>query len=156
MCSAVYERHKLGGPNFALQFVTGFLPDGSLSTTGLGTGFTCATFVMAIYQAANIRLLDIETWESRDSDNDWQFFIYELYTAKKWASPEVTAQIRKDIGCVRFRPQEVLGAATMKNIPVRFKKVLPIAEQIRIFVRNLGRPLQGDGDEKIPPTTEIQ
>lgn len=141
-CAAIYERYESDGIAFSLAYRTRFKPDLALTLDGPQAGFTCATFVLAIFERAGVELLKADTWEPRDSDILWQQHVREYYAASGHMPQETLEQIQNDIGSVRYRPQEVLAATTCRRYPVPFKKARPIAERIVKFMKQLNRPLQ--------------
>src|SRR5262249_16858318 len=59
-----------------------FIPDGSSVALGTGCiGFTCATFVLAVFRRFGIYLLDAANWVHRDADRAWQKSIADLQAA---------------------------------------------------------------------------
>ena len=117
--------------------------DGSLQLGDNMIGLTCATFVLALFHSFNIRLVLEETWKPRESDAQWQEEILEWMardgTRERLGIDDKYLQGNaKDIGCLRYRPEEVAGACLMDDIPVDFalaerigKKVVKLADELR-------------------------
>lgn len=87
-----------------------FSPDGQLRLGPRAAGLTCATFVLAVFNAVGVRLVDETTWPvRRDDDREW------LETLRRFASPAHFARLEQQIeaGAVRIRPDEVLGACAV-------------------------------------------
>ena len=60
-CAAIYEKYKGVGLTFVLSYRARLAQDYSLTVEGPAAGFTCATFVLAIFERAGICLLDTES-----------------------------------------------------------------------------------------------
>jgi hypothetical protein len=95
-------------------------------------GLTCASFVLAVFELAGLKLIRYDTWPTdRPGDREWQeFIIAELESSNPPASPEHVAAIRNEIGNVRFRPEDVAAAATVSPLPAEFKICAERADQI--------------------------
>lgn len=76
------------------------------------TGLTCATFVLAVFDFACVPLAVYGSWQARPDDAAWQQGILELLRTHG-APPEHIAAVSAELGCVRFRPEEVAGAAAL-------------------------------------------
>jgi hypothetical protein len=148
-CAAIYEKYKGVGLTFVLSYRARFAQDYSLTVEGPAAGFTCATFVLAIFERAGIRLLDTETWPSRPEDTAWQVHVRD-YLSRILAPQQLVEQVTQDIGCVRYRPEEVVAATTFSRYPVSFKKVGPIAKQIASYVKGLNRVLRPVRPPELP------
>lgn len=89
-----------------------------------GDGLTCATFVMAIFETLGIRLLMTETWEPRQSDDEWRedivSFLEEWGTDSGCDVTEHVAVIRQSPRCVRYRPEEVAAGVGVDDGPISF------------------------------------
>lgn len=95
-------------------------------------GLTCATFVLAVFETAGLRLAKHETWpDERAGDHEWQeSIIADLENGTPPASPEHIAAIRDEVGSVRIRPEEVAGAATVSELPADFNIAAERADEI--------------------------
>ncbi len=83
-------------------------------------GLTCASFVLAVFHVAGLPLVDYGTWPlNRTGDREWQEQIVAALRGR--ATPEHVEAVRGEIGSVRFRPEEVAGAATVSPVPVGFE-----------------------------------
>ena len=51
---------------------------GAYTGRSSGEGFTCATFVMAVFKRMALTLLNSETWPNRENDRDWQSDLLRL------------------------------------------------------------------------------
>lgn len=90
------------------------------------TPYDCATFVLALFRAAVIELVDVHNWPPRDSDAQWHAKIIAIMRNGKLPEGISHDEMDKHIkhlesekGCARFRPEEVAAAASQKQYPVR-------------------------------------
>ncbi len=121
----VYERSRQFP--YAFRFAgTSFDANGQLVLGRGARGLTCATFILAVFGAMGIMLVDEEDWPVR-AEEDAAF----LATIKRFASPDHLAVLRAEIddGCVRIRPEEVLGACACA-LPAKFAPTRAAADHV--------------------------
>jgi hypothetical protein len=132
VCRRVWRANKSGGIPY------GFSPptDAFDEETGrhlfgpTRTGLTCATFVLAVFQRAGLQLVRYESWPvGRPGDAEWQARIVDALQ-RTGAIQEHVQAVRSEIGSVRFRPEEVAGAAAFSNLPADFHPVSELGEAI--------------------------
>jgi hypothetical protein len=93
-------------------------------------GLTCATFVLAVFHAAGLPLIRYRTWPvNRPGDVEWQQHVVQ-HLWYSGAEDEHIQAVSVDVGCVRFRPEEVAAAATMRWRSVGFRATLPRAREV--------------------------
>ncbi len=92
-------------------------------------GLTCATFVLAIFDAAGIRLINQETWRSRADDESWQNKIIQQLEADGADKKHIDA-VRMQVGSMRYRPEDVAGAAASGPPPAEFQQANSLGEKI--------------------------
>jgi hypothetical protein len=93
-------------------------------------GLTCATFVLAVFHRAGLPLATYESWPTdRPGDKEWQERILQLLE-RTGAPAEHVESIRNEVGCVRFRPEEVAGAATVSPLPADYDAASQRGQQI--------------------------
>lgn len=106
-----YGLHHAGKP---------FTPEGRfVGFPSEGMGFTCATFVMEVFDTFGFPLLDKETWQNRPDDIQWQAKVIEILRKRKVSQAHVDAASRY-IGAFRFRPEEVAVGAADVDPPLSF------------------------------------
>lgn len=104
-----------------------------------GCGLTCATFVMALFEAFRHDIVDIESWPIRDSDADFQGHIVRALQDPRYVrtieieSAEHQAHIKAQIECLgkapRFRPEEVACSVGLYDgEPVTFDVAEPAGQ----------------------------
>ncbi len=88
-----------------------------------GHGLTCATFVLAVFASHGIDLLFLPSWEPRPNDVEWQEQVL-AFMKRKRIDPKHVAFIEQEIGCCRFRPEEVVAAGTVdgSELPLGFRE----------------------------------
>src|SRR5690606_9266462 len=89
---------------------------------------TCATFVLALCARVGIRLLKAEEWPARPQEDAAAF--EQLIRWLKPRDPVHAAEVEKEKGCVRFRPEEVAASATHKPPPSPFEHAERIGREI--------------------------
>ena len=105
----------------------------------VGRGLTCATFVLAVYSRTGYPILDAAGWPSnRAGDAEWQRHIIDLLR-KNGASSEHVAAVAEDVGCVRFRPEEVVAGAISADVPIDFATADTLAKEILSDIGALNR-----------------
>ena len=93
-------------------------------------GLTCATFVLAVFHASGLPLVAYDTWpKSRAGDTDWKIHIIGMLRARG-ASVEHLAHLSAEFTTIRYRPEDVAGAAACATIPAEFESVSIVAAQI--------------------------
>lgn len=93
-------------------------------------GFTCATLVLNVFHHAQLQLIDYESWEPRPEDIEWQkIMIGKLENQEKATQSEISAR-KEEVGCFRYRPEEVAAASAMFPPQVKFKDAMAFGERI--------------------------
>jgi hypothetical protein len=98
-----------------------FDPTSGIFVTKDGYGLTCATFVLAVFASYGVYLLHLSSWESRPEDVEWQRQVI-AYMKRESIDPKHIKFIEEEVGCCRFRPEEVAAAGTVDalNLPLGF------------------------------------
>lgn len=105
----------------------------------LGEGLTCASFVISVFEAYGLPLLDLKSWPKRPNRQDrrWQrrvlSFLIDFGRRERIDVTEhVARQVRRLPSAVRFRPDQVGGAfGVFSGDPIAYDE----AERLSIFVR---------------------
>jgi hypothetical protein len=132
-CSVFEEKYRVAPSRhvgYGLRYTDGrFNHDPLDFLTNDGCGLTCATFVMALLRTYGIELLRQEEWPERPEDRPFhEFIVHELETSG--ADPEHVEAVRKEIGCARYRPEEVTAAALLGDLPVGFVQASSLGAEI--------------------------
>jgi hypothetical protein len=99
-------------------------------------GLTCATFVLAVFHIAGLQLVQYDTWPvSRDGDAEWQQRIVTLLQQHGAPAKHIEA-VSSELGSIRYRPEEVAGAATMSALPADFHTAAERGQRILDRPRN--------------------
>ena len=85
-----------------------------------GSGLTCSTFVLQVLRNQSFDIIDIDSWEGRAEDQQWQESILELL--RRYAGPAHADALQDCVGqAVRFKPEEVAGCAReFDEVPIKF------------------------------------
>lgn len=115
-----------------LRFDSGFThltfeSDGALGALPPGFGLTCATFVIVALDSLGFDLIDDDTWPARPSDAEWQKTIVGHLRRRNVAHADA---LEADIGLIRPRPEEVVGAGAVAPWPVKFAAAESMAQKI--------------------------
>ena len=112
-----------------------FSADGEVVWDG-SVGLTCATFVLSIFEAAKIPLVELSRWRRRSGDDarhEELLLLLERGDASNGipkASQDHIARVRAELPAIRVRPEEVAGAAMHPVRPVGFE----LAEQAGLWI----------------------
>jgi hypothetical protein len=101
------------------------------------TGLTCASFVLAVFERAKLRLVTYSGWPSPDSiDIEFQQFVLDNLRGHPGVSTEHIDVVEREVGTsVRYRPEQVAGAAAIRGRrPVRYKHAKAIGNDIVRFL----------------------
>lgn len=91
-------------------------------------GLTCSTYVIQVFQSFGHQLVDVETWETRDTDLAWQNGMLE--TIAQYVSSDRAAEAAKYIGSTRIRPEEAAAAVIHALPPLTVKDAKAMAQEI--------------------------
>ena len=142
-CRQILRANKRGIP-YAFSAPNDSFDDetGSFLFGPTRAGLTCASFVLAVFDSAGIRLANYATWpQQRDGDLEWQQFIIEQLE-EDGADAEHVAFVRNEIGAVRYRPEDVAGCAAADQLPCRFDVAEPLSEEILKQLESHGKTLR--------------
>ncbi|QDV24774.1 hypothetical protein Q31a_30960 [Aureliella helgolandensis] len=108
------------------------------------TGLTCASFVLSVFETAQLRLARYTGWPKPDEeDRKWQENILNLLHKSKYVSPEHIKAVEREVGTsVRYRPEQVAAAAALRvRRPVKYRHAKSLGDDL---VRTLrGEPVDG-------------
>jgi predicted Rdx family selenoprotein len=122
-CNQIWERKIDGGYPYGFSNPKNWInPDtGTAQRMPEGMGLTCASFVLAAFWSIATPLLNESTWILRpDEDKEY----WERIIGYMKQSPKVTEQhlkgVIESLPAIRYRPEEVAGAAACDPIPADF------------------------------------
>jgi hypothetical protein len=129
---------------YGLKYVpSAFIADGDSVCVSLGgdtIGFTCATFVLAIFDSLGLSLVNHDTWPTRHEDADEQrnlaqWAAQSLRRGRPFGVAEyVMERNAADIPCVRYRCHEVLASCVVQTRPASFEDAATAGEAIRRWI----------------------
>lgn len=135
MCRRILVRHSEKNIPYGVQYSGGgFTSDGVLCLDDKDNGLTCATFILALYRQCGISLIDINNWQKRDSDQDWHKLIIDALKNSRWKfniSESHIENVSKEMGCARFRPEEVAISSAFILIPADSNDIVSEGEKLR-------------------------
>jgi hypothetical protein len=143
---------RLGLWGLRMPFGLMYVPGRHINTENLSItlcdgviGFSCATFVLHFFDTVGIRLLDVENWRSRAQDTEIQRRYVEQLRAQtdEIGPPKFGADYptkthveaaESQIGCFRYRPEEVAAACLFDDLPVDIDKAEPAGKRVLQFI----------------------
>lgn len=140
----IFEKYESEGLRFAVTRNDGFLPNGRLKLDEPGTGFSCATFVKAIFDAAGLPLIDSKTWPVADNaDRKWFASHVDAMGRSFPAARDQDHISRLDVACKwsRYRPEQVAFAAKIAPPAAKYSAVKIPAELLLREVMRHHEPL---------------
>lgn len=113
----------------------GLALDGTAELAGKAVGLTCATYVLALLESFNHRLLALDTWRPRPEDASWHDSIVRMLLDFRQRHPDLLTAahiqaVADEKGCARYRPEEVAAAAHL-SWPVPFQTAVPLGSAAR-------------------------
>ncbi len=132
VCRLVWENHKDRGLPYAFRYVDGTfnVATGQLVLGNDGVGFTCSTFVLGVLKARRVNLLRQEEWQVREGDvENQQDAVRLLRSNGARATQAHIERVESEIGCVRFRPSDVVAGAAGNELPVGFDDAVAVGTQ---------------------------
>lgn len=134
----VYRRYSAGGVPYGFSPYGGYFgPQGEIRWTAPGNGLTCATFVLAVFDAAGVRLVTGDDWptpDDRPEDKQFQQEIVELVRERSTATASHVLGMVADIGQVRIRVLEVAGAVAADAYPANFVTAAALGVQLQKMI----------------------
>lgn len=92
-------------------------PDGTLILGGKECGLTCATYVLTLFASKGFRLVDLDSWTSREEDKPWFIQIiklfFEHFLGNQRMSHSHFKRLLSEIGCPRYRPEEIAVSSAL-------------------------------------------
>lgn len=130
----VYEESKTKSISYALKYDKSFFDiSGHLKLTPGCIGLTCATFILAFFKGVGYELLNSSDWEPRSEDDAWHSEIIDLMESfRERFSIDIThiENVKKEKGCVRFRPEEVVAASHFFPLPANINECQALGKEI--------------------------
>jgi hypothetical protein len=124
-CESVAKRPQRFTYSFAYNQMVELAPDKDQFTILGGTeGFTCATFVLAIFNRLRVHLLDSSTWFNDTEDEVWQQDTLDLLRRLKdrlGLTDECLQRRADEIPCLRYPPHALIGACRVGMHPTDCK-----------------------------------
>lgn len=136
----VYRRYSSGGVPYGFSPYTGYFgPQGEIRWTAPGNGLTCATFVLAVFDSAGVRLVTGDDWptpDDRSEDKQFQKEMVELVRRRPSATAAHVKGMKADIGQIRFRVLEVAGAVAADAYPATFATAEALGAQLQQLIKS--------------------
>ena len=136
----IYRNNRDSGLPYGFTSPDGewFNSDYRLVQVTPGRGLCCQTFVIAAYQAADLRLIDPPVALARTDDQERQRGIFDRISAKLNETigrrREHFAVVEANLGTALYRPLEVAGAAKAEALPCSFAEALANGNELELLV----------------------
>jgi hypothetical protein len=102
------------------------------------TGLTCASFVLAVFEAAGLPLVAASGWPPPDKEDiRWQASVLDSLRNKSTATQEHIKAVEQEVGTsVRYRPEQVAGSSAIRSKkPVKYRQAKIIGDGVLSHVR---------------------
>lgn len=138
----IYRRYEAGGIPYGFSPYTGYFgSQGEIRWTAPGNGLTCATFVLAVFDSAGIRLVKGETWPvDRPEDRHFQREIIKLVHERSKASAAHVEGMNANVGKMRLRVLEVAGAVAADAYPADFATAQTLGQRLQQTLEGTAPP----------------
>ena len=130
MCEQIWKRNQVHGLPYGFRYdVSSFRRDGTMVLGPNERGFTCATFVLAVFRTVGVELLQQAEWPPRPDDQER--FEKLLKLLRKHCTDEVHINaVRAETNSIRYQPLEVAGGSRYAPL-ASFLQASESANQIR-------------------------
>lgn len=112
-------------------------PVGALSKSGAlkegVLGLTCASFVLAVFEAVGVDLVEYLPWEKGPKDEAWQHWITKEIGKDDAGHAQ---RLAEQIPALRYQPYQVFGASLAGSIPVDFEEAEALGVRAREIVNS--------------------
>jgi hypothetical protein len=100
-------------------------------------GLTCASFVLAVFEAAGIPLADLATWPvPTTGDIDRQRELLDKLDNDPGVDKEHVEAAKAEIGNTRYHPLDVAGAGTVGELPAPYCYASKAANRIEALLES--------------------
>lgn len=133
MCRRIAKLHASprGGLPYAFRYrETAFSTDGRIPLGKSEHGLTCATFILAVLRSTGIDLLRLAEWPRREGDVERHRELLDMLRRDPRVAADHLAAVAAEESCVRYRPEEVVAAASSADLPLSFVDACAAAEHI--------------------------
>lgn len=129
--STIATGHPMIPYGFDLSGIVFDKVTGAILNAPPGTGLTCSTFILAVFNTFNFHPTKLESWMIRPGDDNWQKDMIALMV-DHGAADEHTAAVRNHSKSARFRPEEVVGCVSTNSDewPIEFDKAVSLASEV--------------------------
>ena len=134
-CDLVFSNvANKGTVPYAFEFGDSGIDDaGAVFVGGSSVGLTCATFVLALFRHARVELLDVNSWRQRDADIAAQQKLVR-FLERAGVDRSHVAAVCKQVGCMRYRAEEVAVASVSGPRPVSFERAESMGRDFEMYL----------------------
>ncbi|HET6250174.1 MAG TPA: hypothetical protein VFE47_20960 [Tepidisphaeraceae bacterium] len=136
-CRRIWKQNRRGKVPFGFSLPTEFFsPSGSMLTGPAKTGLTCASFVLSVFSAASVPLVNTDSWPPPTAE-DIKRQAALLNSQRHLMRPDEIRAVSEEIGNPRFRPVDVAGAATAEKFPATYAYASKVGKRIAKLLATL-------------------
>ncbi len=137
-CRLLWRNRERGKMSYGFSFPMGRFDNATakMLDDDAFRGFTCASFVLSLFEGMGFLLADLSTWptvQARPEDLEWQKMIIDKLASYYQMSGIIFNELR-DVGQPRYRPEEVAACGVLAPPAADYNRVLPISIKIRQHV----------------------
>lgn len=137
LCRRIWKQNRSGRVPYGFSSPNDFFDmSGRVLKGRAKVGLTCASFVLAVFAAANLPLVKIETWPAagrKDMLRQKKLLGAQLALM----SAEHAGRVSAEIGNFRYHPLEVAGAATAESLPTDHQYAVRMAKKINTLLTRI-------------------
>src|SRR5207237_5807247 len=115
-----------------------FDPSGAVITGPAKVGLTCASFILAVFDATGIDFVRMEDWpEATPEDKARQAELILQLRGTAGVSEDHISACEAEVGNVRFRPLDIAGAGTAPVLPASYAYASEMGLKIKALLDSL-------------------
>jgi hypothetical protein len=145
LAELVAAREENGTVPYGLSLERAKVDDRGVVVLDGERGLTCATFVMIVIAKVGVSLLDRETWNTDpDDDRRAEDAAHQRslvsYLRNTPGASQHAADVAREVGCTRFRAEEVAAATALSPRPVPYAIAEPAGRALLPRVKPITAP----------------
>lgn len=137
----VAKRAEHGTVPYGLALARAHLDDNGGVVLDGELGLTCATFVMIVFARVGVILLDRITWDTlpdaaRRREDETHQKLLVAHLRRTPGARDHADRVANEVGCTRFRAEEVAAATALSPIPVSYALTEPVGRALLPHVKS--------------------
>ncbi len=111
LCRLIHSRHEKEGLPYGFSIGAHFGRNGELEAPANFDGFTCASFILAIFESEGLNIVDHQRWPNDEADLDWQLSV--ISSLREHGHVAQADALNAALPATRYKPQHVAAAASL-------------------------------------------